>query len=592
MAAKEVRFSTDARDRMLKGVNILADAVKVTLGPRGRNVLLAPKYATPISTKDGVTVAQNVALEDDLENAGARMCAEAAGRTADAAGDGTTCTVVLVQAIFREGVKNIAAGANPMEIKKGIELAAAAALEYVRSITRQVGPGDIERIATISANGDSEIGGLIAQAVEQVGKDGVIAIEPTQALTTVLEIVEGMEFDRGWISPYFATDESMRAELDNPLVLITDQRIEYSNQVFELMKLAHTAQRQLLIIAEDVTGEALHTLLQNKLKNGFVSCAVQCPAWGDRRRALLEDIAVLTGGTLIAAETGLSLKKVTIEQLGTVRRAIVTQGTTTFIAELDDERKGLVAARVELIRAGLEAAELETDKAKYRERLSKLAGGVAIIKVGAATESALREKMFRVEDAMLAARGAMAEGVVVGGGMALLRAATHIKKLITLPLFVGTRTELLKDGSCRYLPESYPHPGQVVPLDIKPAHSPDVQVGIEILRKALEAPFHQIIENGGGKPDVIMASMGCSTIETGYDAAAEEIVDMYERGVIDPARVVKQCVMNASSIAALLLTTEAVVTEVEERGADGTGLTAHQAATVKGTLENMKRRRR
>jgi len=560
ISPKQIAYAEDARQALLAGVNKLADAVKVTLGPRGRNVLLAPKYATPISTKDGVTVAQNVAFADDLENAGARMCTEAAGRTADAAGDGTTATVVLVQAIVREGIKNIAAGANPMEIKKGIELAARAALQYVESITRKVGFGDVERIATISANGDTEIGGLIAQAVEAVGNDGVIAIEATQALGMSLEVVEGMEFDRGWLSPHFVTEPAEREQcvLNDAAVLITDMRVDWNKDVTPVMELAKQQGKPLLIIAEDFGPEALATMLQNKVKGIFLSCAVMCPAHGDRRRALLDDIAVLTGGTFISADMGTPIRKVSAEQLGQVHRVIVSQGTTTFITELSEERKAAVAARVELIRAGLDAAGAETDKAKFRERLAKLASGVAIIKVGAATESVVREKLFRVEDAMLAARGAMAEGVVPGGGMALLRAST------------STEIEIVHVAAAG-LPAA---------------------VGVAIIRKALETPFRQIILNGGGTPEVVIADLRYSPPDHGYDAAAEEIVDMYERGVIDPARVVKQCVLNAASIAALLLTTEAVVTEIEEQTGGGSELTTRQQATVRGALETMRRRRR
>ncbi len=575
LSPKRIAYGNDedgVREALKRGVDKLANAVKVTLGPRGRNVLLAPKYATPVSTKDGVTVAQNIALEDDVENAGALMVAEAASRTADACGDGTTSVTILVQAIFREGVKNIAAGANPMEIKKGIELAARATLDYIVSITREVGPGDVHRIGTISANGDEEIGGLIAQAVEQVGKDGVIAIEESHGLKTVLEVVEGMEFDRGWVSPYFVTDpERMDAQLDNPYVLITDMRVEWWKDIKNIMEAVRAAGRPLLVIADDVLGEGLHTLIQNKVRGNMSSCAILCPGFGDRRRALLEDIAVLTGGTVISAELGTGLKSVKLEQLGQVRKVIVTQGTTTFIAELDEERKEAVASRVATIRAGLEAADGAYDKERFRERLSKLAGGVAIIKVGAATESELREKKFRVEDAMHATRGAVAEGIVPGGGMALLRASQRLNDLWQLRRGGGDPS---KHGV-----------GREVPI------SKDMGVGYEILCGALEAPFRQIIENGGGKPDVVMGKLEGSAVEMGYDAAAEEIVDMYERGVIDPARVVKQCVMNASSIAALLLTTEAVVTEIDEQS-DQAGLTTRQVATVKGTLENMRRRRR
>jgi chaperonin GroEL len=577
ISPKQIAYAEDARHALMRGVDKAVDAVKVTLGPRGRNVLLAPKYAMPISTKDGVTVMQNIALTDDLENAGARMAAEASSRTADIAGDGTTGCAILVQAIFREGVKNIAAGANPMELKRGIELAARVALEFIEEITRQItsAPEDAERllqIATISANGDTEIGALIAQAVEQVGRDGVITIEESRTLTTVLEMVEGMEFDRGYLSPYFVTDaDRMEAVLDNAYVLLTDKSIEFAqgknaDSILPIMEQivadgkARGELRPLLVIAEAVSGEAIQTMVGNKLKGAYLSCAIQAPGYADRRRAYLDDLAVLTGATVISADMGTPLGKLQLDQLGQIRRAIVTEGSTTLIAELGTERRAMVDARVELLRGQIDAAEAEIDRQKIRERLSKLAGGVAIIKVGAPTESELREKKFRVEDAMHATRGALIEGTVPGGGMALLRAAQRL-----VPAFLpATAVEL--GGS--------------------------VGVGINIMHGALEAPFRQIIENGGGRPDLLIERVLGLGEEFGYDAAAEEITNLYARGVIDPARVVKQTVINASSIAALLLTTEAVVTEVDEVQQSGSELTQRQQVAVRGTLERMRRNRR
>lgn len=559
ISPKELSYGEDARQRLLAGVNKIADAVKVTLGPRGRNVLLSPKYATPISTKDGVTVAQNIALADDVENAGARRVAEAATRTADVAGDGTTTAVLLVQAIFREGVKNLTAGSNPMEIKMGIELASRAALEYVASITKQVAPGDVRRVGTISANGDEEIGGLIADAVEQVGNEGVIAIEESHSLNTELTIVEGMQFDRGWVNPYFVTDaERMRAELENAFVFMVDMRLDTIASILPVMQLAKKAERPLLVIASDIGMEPLQLLVQNKIQtNALLSCAVHCPGHVDRRRGLLDDMSQLIGGRVITEDLGLPWSRITAEDLGEVRRAVITADSTTFVmGDLAPAAKERVAKRVEQLRSQLADAE-GYDKEKVRERLAKLVSGVAVIRVGAATDSELREKKFRVEDAMHATRGAVAEGIVPGGGMALLRASSHIENL-----------------------------GMMVN-----AVSRDADIGFRILRRALEEPFRQIIINGGGNPELIMARLEGSSPEMGYDAAGEQIVDMYATGIIDPVRVVKQEIINASSVAALLLTTEAVVTEIDEQG-ESNELTPRQKATVRGSLDRLRKQRK
>lgn len=566
---KRISYGEEARQSLLAGVNALADAVKVTLGPKGRNVVLSPKFAQPVITKDGVTVAENIALEDDLENAGAQMVREVAARTADAAGDGTTTATVLAQAIFREGVKNVTAGANPMEIKRGIELAAKEALRYIESITRAVEPADIRSISIISANGDEEIGGLIADAVEHVGKDGVIAIEDNvKGRETVLDIVEGMQFARGWSSPYFITDpEREEAVLENALVLLADRRIATFNELFEILQRARSLdKRPILIVAEDFEMEALVTLVQNKANGAVNVCAVRAPSFGDRRRGLMDDIATLTGATLITEELGINLEKLRKKEdidalLGSARKISVGKGTTTIVADLSDEgRKLAVEARIEMLRTALaDRAQNGYDRDKLQERLAKLTSGVAVIRVGAATETELREKKFRVEDAMLAARAAVEEGVVPGGGVALLRAARAINDYHGL---TDAQAARWTDGH---------------------------RAGWRIMMSALEVPFRQIIQNAGIGPDIYVANVLAATdASLGYDLSRDltpdmQPIDLVAAGVIDPAKVVKQEIINSSSIAALLLTTEAVVIDADSahENEDGTGLNPRQREMVK-----------
>ena len=562
ISPKVIQYGEEARQGLLRGVNLLANAVKVTLGPKGRNVCLNPKFAQPVVTKDGVTVAENIALEDDLENAGAQMVREVASRTADAAGDGTTTATVLAQAIFREGVKNVTAGANPMEIKRGIELAAKEALRYIESITRVIAPGDVRSIGIIAANGDEEIGGLIAAAVEQVGKDGVIAIEDNvKGLDTVLDMVEGMQIARGWSSPYFMTDsEREEAVLENALVLLVARRVSTFKEVLKVLELAREQGRPVLIVAEDFEIEALVTMVQNKQSGAVNVCAIRGPSFGDRQRGLLDDIAVLTGATLITEELGTNLEKLKKPEvealLGNAKKISVGRGSTTVVADLSDEgRKAAVESRIAQLRNALEDKQQNGyDRGKTQERLAKLTSGVAVIRVGAATETELREKKYRVEDAMLATRAAVEEGIVPGGGVALLRASRAV------------------------LVEA-----------MKPEHSRDVTAGIDILRRALEVPFRQIIANAGLGADIYAANvLATSDPSFGYDVSHDltpdmQPIDLLAAGVADPAKVVKQEIINSSSIAALLLTTEAVVSDADSahEGDDGTGLNPRQREMVK-----------
>lgn len=564
---KKIDYAEDARQGLLRGVDKLADAVKVTLGPKGRNVVLNPRFASPVITKDGVTVADNIALEDDLENAGAQMVREVASRTADAAGDGTTTATVLAQAIFRDGVKNVTAGANPMEIKRGIELAAKQALEFITQISRPVAPGDVRHIGTISANGDEEIGGLIAQAVERVGKDGVIAIEESRTLETVLNIVEGMQFDRGWISPYFITDpESGKCELENVFLLVADMRIFLFEQIVPFLKYALTNSGSLLVIAEDVSDDALGTLVLNRVNAGAQVCAVRAPSFGDRRRGLMADIAELTGATLFTEDLGISLQKADPQKyLGTVKKITVMEGSTTFVTELrpGSGRKDAVDKLIAKLQADLQSAE-GYDKEKLQERLSKLTGGVAVIKVGAATESEIKTKKYLVEDAMYATKAAVAEGIVPGGGVALLRASQMLKQ-----------ADLTKVTS-------------------------GVALGWLILQNALQEPFRAIIDNAGESPSVFANNvLQTDNNRLGYDVSRDldprdAPIDLLAAGVIDPTKVVREEIKNASSIASLLLTTEAVVSEKElaDGGGAGSELTQRQQTMVRAALQRIRRRAR
>lgn len=562
---KRIAYSDEARAGLLDGVDKIANAVKVTLGPKGRNVILAPKYARPVVTKDGVTVADNIALEDDLENAGAQMVREAARRTADAAGDGTTSAVVLAQAIYREGIKNVTAGANPMEIKRGIEMATRAAIQYIESITRQVAPGDVRSIGLISANGDEEIGGLIAEAVERVGKDGVIVIEESKGIDTVLDIVEGMQFDRGWLAPAFVTDPyRMEAvfehKKDGVLVLLVDRRINLWKELVPALEYARDKSRPILIIAEDFDMEALQLMVMNRASGAISLCAVRGPSHGDRRTGLMLDIATLTGGTLVTEESGTQLDRVKPQELelilGSAKKVTVSQSQTIIVADTSDSvRRMAIEDRARQLKTQLDTPDLNGyDRDKYRERLAKLTSGVAVIRVGAATETELGEKKYRVEDAMFATRAAVEEGIVPGGGVALLRASRHLSQ----------------------------HPIAELP---KPT---GVSVGEAILRRALLEPFRQIIENAGISPDIYVDRLlrDFTAPELGYDVSrdlegAETPIDLFAAGVIDPAKVVKQELLNAASVAAMLLTSEAVVSDVPDERDDGTGLNQRQKLAVK-----------
>ncbi|MDP9194088.1 MAG: chaperonin GroEL [Acidobacteriota bacterium] len=537
--AKRITYGEEARQAILRGVNKLADAVKVTLGPKGRNVVIEKKFGSPTITKDGVTVAKEIDLKDELENAGAQMVREVASKTSDIAGDGTTTATVLAQAIFREGVKNVTAGANPMEIKKGIELAVRAAVEYIEQIARPVEGKDIQHIGTISANNDEEIGAIIAQAMEKVGKDGVITVEEARGLDTVLEVVEGMQFDRGYLSPYFVTDpERMEVVLENAKVLIYEKKISSMKDLLPILEQTARQGKPLLIIAEDVEGEALATLVVNKLRGTLNVAAVKAPGFGDRRKAMLEDIAILTGGKLISEDIGVKLESVKWEDLGDCKRVVIDKDNTTLVTDTDDKsRKDVIAGRVKQIRTQIDDTTSDYDREKLQERLAKLVGGVAVIKVGAATETEMKEKKARVEDAMHATKAAVEEGIVPGGGIALLRAVEAVEKVVA-------------EG--------------------------DVKVGVNVIKRALEEPFRQIIINAGLEPSVQLYEIQKKWKEDangnyGFDARTEKPADMIEAGIIDPAKVTKQALLNASSIAGLMLTTEALISEIKEEEKGGGG---------------------
>jgi chaperonin GroEL len=538
--AKRITYSEDARQAILRGVNKLADAVKVTLGPRGRNVVIEKKFGSPTITKDGVTVAKEIELKDELENAGAQMVREVASKTSDTAGDGTTTATVLAQAIYREGIKNVTAGANPMDVKRGIELAARAAVDAIDKLAKPVEGKDIAHIGTISANNDEEIGGIIAQAMEKVGKDGVITVEEARGLDTVLEVVEGMQFDRGYLSPYFVTDpERMETVLENTKILIYEKKISSMKDLLPILEQVARGGKPLLIVAEDVEGEALATLVVNKLRGTLNVAAVKAPGFGDRRKAMLEDIAILTGGKLISEDIGVKLESVKMEDLGEAKRITIDKDNTTIVTDTDDRaRKEAIAGRVKQIRQQIEDTTSDYDREKLQERLAKLVGGVAVIKVGAATETEMKEKKARVEDAMHATKAAVEEGIVPGGGVALLRAVAAVEAL---------------------------------------KHEGDVKVGINVIRRALEEPFRQIVYNAGKEGSVLLNEIRQKGGSYGYDARNDEVVDLLAAGIIDPAKVTKQALLNASSIAGLMLTTEALVSEIKEEkepasaGAGGPG---------------------
>ena len=535
MAAKDVKFDTDARNRMLKGVNTLADAVKVTLGPKGRNVVLEKSFGAPRITKDGVTVAKEIELEDKFENMGAQMVKEVASRTNDEAGDGTTTATVLAQAIVREGLKSVAAGMNPMDLKRGIDMAVAKVIENIKAASREVKDSDeVAQVGTISANGESEIGRQIADAMQKVGNDGVITVEENKGLETETEVVEGMQFDRGYLSPYFVTNpDKMTTELEDAMILLHEKKLSSLQPMVPLLEAVIQSQKPLLIIAEDVEGEALATLVVNKLRGGLKIAAVKAPGFGDRRKAMLQDLAILTGGQVISEDLGMKLESVTMEMLGTAKRVTITKDETTVIDGQGE--KAEIEARVAQIRGQIEETSSDYDREKLQERVAKLAGGVAVIRVGGMTEVEVKERKDRVDDALNATRAAVQEGIVVGGGVALVQGAKSLEGLTG-------------DNS-------------------------DQNAGITIVRKALEAPLRQIAENSGVDGSVVAGKVRESDdITFGFNAQTEEYGDMFKFGVIDPAKVVRTALEDAASIAGLLITTEAMVADKPAKeGAGGGG---------------------
>jgi chaperonin GroEL len=534
MAAKELHFNTDARAALKRGVDQLAEAVKVTLGPKGRNVVIDKKFGAPTVTKDGVTVAKEIELSDPLENMGAQMVKEVATKTSELAGDGTTTATVLAQAIFREGLKNVTAGVNPMALKRGIDAAVSAVVEELKKMSVPVkGKKEIAQVGSISANNDKEIGDLIAEAMEKVGKDGVITVEEAKGLETTLETVEGMQFDRGYLSPYFVTDpEKMEAVLEDPLILIHDKKISSMKDLLPILEKVAQLGKPLLIIAEDIEGEALATLVVNKLRGTLRVCAVKAPGFGDRRKAMLEDIGVLAGGQVISEELGLKLENAVVTDLGRAKRIVVDKETTTIIDGQGDEEK--IKGRIKEIKAAVEKTTSDYDREKLQERLAKLAGGVAVINVGAPTESEMKEKKARVEDALHATRAAVEEGIVPGGGVALIRAQKALK---TLKL---TET--------------------------------DEQIGVDIVRKAIEEPVRIIVQNAGGEGSIVVEKIRQSKDNSyGYNALTDQYEDLVAAGVIDPTKVTRTALQNAASISGLLLTTEALIVEKKEPAGAGAG---------------------
>ena len=534
--AKQITHGEESRAAILRGVNQLAEAVKITLGPKGRNVVLDKKYGSPTITKDGVTVAKEIELKDPMENMGAQMVREVASKTSDVAGDGTTTATVLAQAIFREGVKTVAAGANPMALKRGIDKAVERATREIKKMSKPVTGDMIAQVGTISANGDHTIGELIAEAMQKVGKDGVITVEESKTMDTALEVVEGMQFDRGYLSPYFVTDaESMEAVLENPAILISEKKISSLRDMLPILEQAARLGKPLLIIAEDVEGEALATLVVNKLRGTINVAAVKAPGFGDRRKAMLEDIAILTGGKVISEDLGIKLENVKLEDLGSARRVTLDKETTTIIDGGGDTKD--LQARVKTLKAQIEDTSSDYDREKLQERLAKLVGGVAIIRVGAATETELKEKKARVEDAMHATRAAVEEGIVPGGGVVLIRAAKALDKF---KLFEANNED-------------------------EPNGDPDEQIGVNIVKRALEEPLRQIVANAGQEGAVIVEKVRAErNPNVGYNAETETFEDLVAAGVIDPAKVTRCALQNAASIAGLMLTTEALISELKE----------------------------
>ena len=535
MAAKEVRFNTDARNRMLRGVNILADAVKVTLGPKGRNVVLEKSFGSPRITKDGVSVAKEIELEDKFENMGAQMVKEVANRTNDEAGDGTTTATVLAQAIVKEGVKVVSAGMNPMDLKRGIDLATKKVVEHIKAASRTVENSDeVAQVGTISANGEAEIGRFIADAMQKVGNEGVITVEENRGLATEVEVVEGMQFDRGYLSPYFVTNsDKMVAELNDCLILLHEKKLSSLQPMVPLLEQVIQSQKPLLIIAEDVEGEALATLVVNKLRGGLKIAAVKAPGFGDRRKAMLQDIAILTGGQVISEDLGMKLESVTMDMLGSAKTVTITKDETTIVD--GHGVKAEIEARVAQIRQQIEDTTSDYDREKLQERVAKLAGGVAVIRVGGMTETEVKERKDRVDDALNATRAAVQEGIVVGGGVCLVQGAKALQGL------TGANS--------------------------------DQNAGITIVRRALEAPLRQIAENAGVDGSVVAGKIRESDdLKFGYNAQTDEYGDMFKFGVIDPAKVVRTALEDAASIAGLLITTEAMVAEKPQKESAGGGM--------------------
>ena len=532
--AKEIKFNEDARSLMLKGVDKLADAVKVTLGPKGRNVVLEKKFGSPLITNDGVTIAKEIELEDPYENMGAKLVSEVASKTNDIAGDGTTTATVLAQAMIREGLKNVTAGANPVGIRKGIEKAVETAVTELKNISTEIeGKESIAQVAAISS-GDEEVGELIAEAMERVGNDGVITIEESKGFSTELDVVEGMQFDRGYASPYMISDsDKMEAVLENPYILITDKKIANIQEILPVLEQVVQQGKPLLLISEDVEGEALATLVVNKLRGTFNAVAVKAPGFGDRRKAMLEDIAILTGGQVITEDLGLDLKSADLTQLGRAAKVVVTKDNTTIVEGAGDAAN--IEARVNQIRAQLEETTSEFDKEKLQERLAKLAGGVAVIKVGAATETELKERKLRIEDALNATRAAVEEGIVSGGGTAFVNVYSKV-------------------------------------ADLQESVEGDVATGVKIVLRALEEPVRQIATNAGLEGSIVVDRLKREEVGTGFNAAEGTWVNMTESGIVDPTKVTRSALQNAASVAALFLTTEAVVADIPEPAAAGGGM--------------------
>jgi chaperonin GroEL len=528
MTAKEVKFSVDARDRMLRGIDTLSHAVRVTLGPKGRNVVLDKSYGAPRITKDGVTVAKEIELEDKFENMGAQMVREVASKTSDEAGDGTTTATVLAHAIVREGAKAVAAGMNPMDLKRGVDLAVEAIVADLQKNSKNVTSNEeIAQVGTISANGDAEIGRFIADAMKKVGNEGVITVEEAKSLETELEVVEGMQFDRGYISPYFVTNaDKMRVEMEEPYVLIYEKKLSGLQEMLPLLEAVVQTSKPLVIIAEDIEGEALATLVVNKLRGGLKVAAVKAPGFGDRRKAMLEDIAILTGGTMVSADLGIKLENVTVTMLGRAKKVTIDKENTTIVSGVG--KKADIQARINQIKAQIEETTSDYDREKLQERLAKLAGGVAVLRVGGATEIEVKERKDRVDDAMHATRAAVEEGILPGGGVALLRAIKALEKL--------------------------------------KVHNDDQRTGIEIVKKAISWPARQIIINAGEDGSVVVGKiLEKDTYAYGYDAQSGEYVNMMSKGIIDPTKVVRAALQGAASIAGLLITTEAMVAELPKK---------------------------